>query len=425
MISKELSSTECVCVPARAGQKESAVDAVGLVLFCGAFLFSVFAPMVAPIFIVMSFHRGRNAFAFAVLTALWLSVLAYGVETTVVADIDRYTASLPIYRELSLWQAPSARGVYSAEGAYAYNVFAWLFSRMGEDHLLRSGVVFVSYVFPIFVVTDYGHSNGWSTRRILVSTLVLLSVVPFVNQLSYAKSSPAFSLLLYAVYRDIYKSKGKVVNVCIYVLAAMFHSSTLVISVLRLIYGLSRRNLTIGLLSVVALFPTATILYSLIPSGVWNISGLSIIGSALRKFSIYSTYVDEGWALESQTSSLLLGYRYYFAGIAIGYILLRMGNRHLESDILDFGVLWASVCLTVSVVFDVDVFFRFAMPFVALFALLFLSKEIVRWKRLSHLFAAGVMAVGLIVQAAYLASLSDFTAFTTNLMFGGLELFLE
>ena len=383
-----------------------------------ALLSCLLFPFASIIFIFLYVRSEKHSsVALAILVALCSGAIAYGVNTTLMADIDRYTNSLSIFRETSFWNLLSIKGVYSSVGSHGYNLFAWIVSRFGSDQLLRSAVTASFYSVLAFIVDDYAKSQGWPFRKTCVALLVSMAIPPFFNVLSYAKSTPAFSVLLLALYLDFEKRAKPVVLILLYAFAASTHSSVLPVIALRVMMLFVKNEIAIYGISL-ALLPVSNTLSAALPASFRTIPVLSIFVSALDKFSVYSQFSDWGWAAASQHSVLLMGYRYYFGAIAVFCILLVFRRYDIsKSGLLVFSGVWSALCIAVSIFFAADVFFRYAMPCSTLFVLASLSRK--DGVTLFINIALAVIAViGFVVQWAYLASVVDMSCFLLHGLFG-------
>lgn len=383
-----------------------------------ALLSCVLFPFASILFIILYVRSEKHSsVALAILVGLCSGAIAYGVNTTLMADIDRYTNSLPIFRETSFWNLLSIKGVYSSVGSHGYNLFAWIVSRFGSDQLLRSAVTATFYSVLAFIVDDYAKIQGWPFRKTCVALLVSMAIPPFFNVLSYAKSTPAFSVLLLALYLDFGKRAKPVVLILLYAFAASTHSSVLPVIALRVLMLFVKNEFVIYGISL-ALLPLSNMLSTALPASFRAIPVLSIFVSALDKFSVYSQFSDWGWAAASQHSVLLMGYRYYFGAIAVFCILLVFRRYDIsKSGLLVFSGVWSALCIAVSIFFAADVFFRYAMPCSTLFVLASLShKDDVTL--FSNIALAVIAIIGLVVQWAYLASVVDMPCFILHGLFG-------
>lgn len=383
-------------------------------------LLSCFLFPFASIFFIILYIRSEkhSSVGLAILVGLCSGAIAYGVNTTLMADIDRYTNSLPIFRETSFWDLLSIKGVYSSVGSHGYNLFAWIVSRFNDDHLLRSAVTATFYSVLAFIVDDYAALQGWSFRRTCAALLISVAIPPFFNVLSYAKSTPAFSLLLLALYLDFGKRTGPVVLILLYAFAASTHSSVLPVIALRVVLLFVKNEIAIYGISL-ALLPLSNMLSAALPASFRTIPVLSLFTSALDKFSVYSEFSDWGWAAASQHSVLLMGYRYYFEAIAVFCILLVFRRYDVsKSGLLVFSGIWSALCIAVSVFFAADVFFRYAMPCSTLFVLASLSHKDDAVNLFIDIALAIIAVIGFVVQWAYLASVADMSCFILHGLFG-------
>lgn len=371
-----------------------------------------------PFILLYAMEERHSSLLFALLVGLLAASLAYGVHTTVTADIDRYTESLKVFRETSFIGVFSIEGVYSSVGSHGYNLLAWVVSKFGNDQLLRSVVVFSFYSIASYIIDDYACHHQWGIATRISSSLLCVSIVPFFNILSYAKSTPAFSILLLAVYSDFEKHSNRFTLLLLYVLSASMHSAVLPVIALRLALLVFRSVIPVYLLGGL-LQPISALLSAAIPAALRNLPLISLFVYALDRFAMYSEFDGWGWAAASRDSILLNGYRYYFVAIALLYIVLRFfGKSDSKSRFLEFGGVWSALSITIALAISADVFFRYAMPAAVFFSLV--SMECMKGRMKSFLVCAlGLIAlVGVLVQLAYLASVCDMTTFALHGMFG-------
>lgn len=363
-------------------------------------------------------NRG-NKLIYAALIGLTAASFAYGVHTTVVADIDRYTNALPIFRQTPLNELLSINNVYSSVGAHGYNLMAWVISRLGNDHLLRSVVVFSFYCTSSYIIFDYGCDEGWSNRKTLAVITFAFCAIPFFNILSYAKSTPAFSIALLTIYLDIQKKINPVTAVCLYILAVSFHTSTIPIILLRYLYLIFGKNWKWCFSAVLLMFPIASILAQIVPSEWGTVPGLSLVVTALEKFKVYKDFSGWGWAAESQNSILSMGYRYYYIGIACLYIFATIiEERKKQADkVAQYGSIYAAWSIAVSIFFAADIFFRYTMPMTVLSSLEAFKIKLQHSKYINIILFI-IAGIGLVVQLAYLCRVADISRFVIHATIG-------
>ena len=384
-----------------------------------AAIFCIFFPF-ASIFFIALYARSEkhSGVGLAFLAGLCAGAIAYGVDTTLTADIDRYTNSLSVFRETALWDIFSITGVYSSVGSHGYNLFAWIVAQFGDDQLLRSAVTATFYSVLAYIVDDYGRLHGWSFGKTCIAFLICAAIPPFFNVLSYAKSTPAFALLLLTVYLDFEKRAKPMALVLLYFAAATIHSSVLPLIALRLFLLLIKNEFAIYCVSL-ALLPLSNLLSAALPASFRTIPVLSLFVSALDKFSVYSEFSDWGWAAASQHSVLLMGYRYYFVALSLLCILLVFKRFEIaKSGLLVFAGIWSALCIAVAAFFAADVFFRYAMPCSTLVVLAAMSHKKGAASPFINIALALFSIVGLAVQCAYLASVTDLSRFVLHGMFG-------
>lgn len=405
--------------PRRTAPSYSGISAYNNGYFFLALLSCFLFPFASILFIILYVRSEKHSsVGLAILVGFCAGSIAYGVNTTLMADIDRYTNSLPIFRETAFWDLLSIKGVYSSVGSHGYNLFAWVVSQFGDDQLLRGAVTATFYSILAFVVDDYARLHGWSYGRTCAALFASVAIPPFFNVLSYAKSTPAFSVLLLALYLDFGKRAKPVVLVLLYAFAASIHSSVLPVIVLRVLLLFVKNEVVIYGVSL-ALLPLSNLLSAALPASFRAIPVLSLFVSALDKFSVYSEFSDWGWAAASQHSVLLMGYRYYFGAVAILCILLVFGRFDISKNgLLVFSGVWSALCIAVSVFFAADVFFRYAMPCSTLFVLAALSYKNDAASLFINIALAVFAVVGFAVQWAYLASVADISRFILHGLFG-------
>lgn len=402
-----------------AASSYSRISAYNNGFFVLAIVFCLFFPFASVLFIALYARSEKHSsIGLAFLVGLCAGAIAYGVNTTLTADIDRYTNSLPVFRATAFWDLFSITGVYSSVGSHGYNLFAWIVSQFDNDQLLRSAVTASFYSVATYIVDDFGRRQGWTFGKICTALLICVAISPFFNVLSYAKSTPAFSLLLLTLYLDFEKRAKPVALTLLYVISASIHSSVLPLIALRVLLLLTKSEIAVYCVSL-ALLPLSNLLSAVLPPSFRTTPVLSLFVNALDKFSIYSEFSGWGWAAESQHSVLLMGYRYYFGAIALLCIFLVFRRFDItRSGLFVFSGIWSSFCIAVSVFFAADVFFRYAMPCSTLIVLAAMSRKEDAISPFIKIALALFAFVGLAVQWAYLASVADASCFVLHGLFG-------
>lgn len=385
-----------------------------------ASLSAIFFPLLAPIYICFALRGRQSPFLTAVAIGMLFGILASCIDTVVQSDLDRYASLIDSFRGLTLLEAANMGGSYS--GQIVYTLIFWLLANLRLGFLLNFIVGFVAYSVPTYILFDYclrEKTDRWHALIILCSYIVL---VPFFNMISYVRSTLAFSIVLLAAYLDLYRGKKSPIIYILYISAPLLHYSTLPIVALSFVAKAHIRSSILYLFGalIITIVPIVVAIQPVISLVFGGIPGLSIIASAANRLALYVRSTGDVWAIASQNSSLISGYRFLYMGMSLLGLFMygRLDGKEKIAPFYRLIFLWCLLTVSVGLFITFDVFFRYAMP-LAVLVLLIKGEQLKGYFGLivNSAFAIMIIASGF-VQIAYLAGMVDVTYFAYHFLLG-------
>lgn len=163
---------------------------------------------------------GRTLF----LLTLTLSTLAYFVQPAPTMDLYRLWITADEYNRYSIMEMITS--IFSGWSSPLGLVYVCLISRFNH-HLLPAITVYLFYSNIFYIIKDYWKKHEISKSSVAVVLLFFLSRGVYGELISGIRSMLAFSFVARCIYDEIYNKKSIIWNVPIYVIAALFHSSSM------------------------------------------------------------------------------------------------------------------------------------------------------------------------------------------------------
>jgi len=192
-----------------------------------------------------SFHK------YVWMYALTFGMLAYCFNPVYEIDLSRYFGQLDYCRTIPFSRALSWRD----DGLIIKNLVFWLVSKTGDNHilpLLSVGIVYGVAGFVSVSALDERKSDLW---KLLLFQVMLL---PMYNIVSNVRNVAAFSLLIWAAYRDLVNKKRDMLTLALYILPCFIHMTGFVLVLFRISLVLLKKQPYIGLLLTLGI-PSASI----------------------------------------------------------------------------------------------------------------------------------------------------------------------
>lgn len=158
------------------------------------------------------------------LLTLVLSILAYFVQPAQTMDLYRLWITADDYNRYPVIQMVTK--IFSGWSSPLGLVYVCLLSRLNH-HLLPAVTAFLFYSNISYIIKDFWKKHECSNSSMVLVLLFFLSRGVYGEVISGIRSMLAFSFLARCIYDEIYNKKSVVYNIPIYIIAALFHSTSM------------------------------------------------------------------------------------------------------------------------------------------------------------------------------------------------------
>lgn len=195
-------------------------------------------------------NRWRKYFPLYVLSVF---LIVYSFNPTGGSDLVRYFSFMDDMGEMTLEEVFLA---IRFERLYVTKILFWICGRYNLHHLITALSTAIVYGVTGYITCDYGESSG--TLKIVPKILLLqFLAMPFLQIISNLRNISSFSLVILAVYRDVYKKKGFIKNLWLYILPCMIHQNAFVLVLFRFLLLFIRGTWIFVFTPIgIAIFPT-------------------------------------------------------------------------------------------------------------------------------------------------------------------------
>lgn len=269
-------------------------------------------------------------------------------------DLSRYYDAIISFKNSSLYEIIQI----DKEKLYIQDILYYLVSRTGNEHIIAFLTGFIVYSISNYVMFD---TIERSKRKFKTSEIVMLSIIsvgivsPYLI-LCNVRCIMAYSIVCFAIYRDLVQEKKNLITLLLYIIPIGLHSSAIIIIFIRIISGIFKSINTLALLISIFL-PT---IINFAHSSFQNI-GFGAIGKLIKnvinKAYYYLYWTEGGWASKvgqffSNKFNRITGCIFL---VIIIFILLVHNKRRIKNKPLDnkmirflyFSAIFALGCLSI------------------------------------------------------------------------------
>lgn len=184
--------------------------------------------------IVFIWKNPTNWRKFLWMLVLELMLLAYSYEPTNNGDLIRYFQIMENISRLNFIEVIFRTDNWLYDNLFLINTIFWAISKTGLLGLLPAMTVGIVYGIAFYITCDCAerYNKIHSIRYLLLLQLMLL---PFYNIINNIRNVIAFSLVLYALYREKIQLKNNINTKLLYISSCFIHPFALLGIGIRLI----------------------------------------------------------------------------------------------------------------------------------------------------------------------------------------------
>lgn len=337
---------------------------MALLMFLGGIVAS--APILALFFWIGTIKGSSKWRLLLVLYWTMIFLVSYSIEPHATNDITRYWTQLENCGRMSFSQVVD----YLNDGLIVENILFWFFGKLGDVRLLPALSASCVYTIAAYIAGDASRRIG--AQKYLVYGLILqLSMLPFFSIVNNLRNVSAFSIIVFAAYRDFVEKKKNLITLALYIMPVFMHKTGVVLLIARLLVPLFKRVFSLSV--VLILF-----LSSLIGMTYNNLNRLPIGGTLglilnrlIRSAYRYMT-VDTEYSIKVRNSLAQTTLRYLVMGATVlmlimVYYYIRKNVLYKEFENLGIFCFFCGIITLSCNIFDIPAYWRFSCASIILF----------------------------------------------------------
>lgn len=157
-------------------------------------------------------------------------------------DLVRYLEMVRGYADLKFLQIFNA-GMY--KDLYVIDIWFWLVAKTGDYQLVTSISCFLNYLIWLYIFQDFCKQNNISTLSQGMFTIALFGLINFSVVVNSVRGLLAFTLIMLAIYRELYQKKKNILTYFLYVVPLGMHFAAVLILIMRLLLCLKEKFIKI------------------------------------------------------------------------------------------------------------------------------------------------------------------------------------
>lgn len=117
---------------------------------------------------------------------------------------------------------------------YALNVLIWIANKMGDIHLVPALSVFVVYYICFYVTCKTAEQECFSSNYLIMYLMMAMVCLDWYGLTNNLRNVLAFTVIGFAIYRDVYLKKRNVWTIICYCIPIFIHPTALIFVLVRL-----------------------------------------------------------------------------------------------------------------------------------------------------------------------------------------------
>lgn len=262
--------------------------------------------------------------------AISMATIAYCYMPKGDPDIVRYFDYVERLKGSSLEFALN-NGPRGEENLYTFTFVAWIIGQIGDIHMLPALSTFIVYFTGFYITCRVGNDMKVN-RGIVVSYIIFIIVsLNFYSITNNVRNVCAFSLMLLAIFRDVYLKKHDIGTILLYILPIFLHPSAVILIAVRFAIELPAKLKFVMLIIAINVVPLLDFMQNLIFKINYNNAILGIVKTMMWKANYYFIETDSAWGDFVSRSTSYRIERYSDIGIAIIFCFIIVNCRNNNS----------------------------------------------------------------------------------------------
>lgn len=165
--------------------------------------------------------------------AMFAGSFAFGYIPTFSSDLVRYVEYVQRVSSMPLASALTD-SVHADENLWFFALVCWVIGKTGLPQILATVSTFLVYYIGLYLTGSIGEKTGADRSQINYYFLFIMLGANFYWIINNVRNVLSFSLIGFAMYRDVFEEKRDPATLALYILPLFIHSSAFMILILRI-----------------------------------------------------------------------------------------------------------------------------------------------------------------------------------------------
>ncbi|WP_448782202.1 hypothetical protein [Blautia sp.] len=264
--------------------------------------FIIICPPIGMILALFCLCKGYNNWKINVFCISYaMAVFAYCYIPTVDSDLVRYHQVIQQVKEMSFIDAANYN-LYGEGNLYSFMALCWILGKISQPNLLQAISVFSVVYIASYVNYRIANDNKIMHKESFYSLLFLLLNLNFYILVNNVRNVFAFSLICYAVFRELYLKKRDLLTIFLYVIPCFMHASAILLVLFRIILPFTKKIKWVLLVLIILMKFVVGYLSGFLGGIASGNVVVQLIVSMLNKGNRYYNNYDSAWAMAAHSS---------------------------------------------------------------------------------------------------------------------------
>lgn len=199
---------------------------------CGEFIF-IFLAFIVYVFIYNSKNYKKTKIILFTYVIV-LSILSYLFRPFCVIDLTNLQGYLKPYYSHLTWNQMVDNMLNTPD--FARYFYFFLIAKTGDPNLLQTFVTTIVYSIIFYTIYDYSKLKNYDTKVVAKTVFLFMMFGQYIDLISGIRSTTAFALFYFCIYREFFQNKSILINIPLYLLSFGFHIAVVPAIGIRLLF---------------------------------------------------------------------------------------------------------------------------------------------------------------------------------------------
>lgn len=288
-------------------------------------IFTLLSPLLSfPVSLYSIYRDNKHWRVYIFSLAMFFAAMSYCYTPLNETDLTRYWIMVQQISGMDFSYA-----VFNAYAGgnivlYTFNFMAWIVGRLGDLHLLSAISTFAVYYTAFYITCYIGENSKNEWKYVFRYLIFIMCVMSWYSVANNVRNIMAFSVVGFAVFRDVYQKKRDLITVILYAVSIFIHPTAIIFIAIRLVLNITAKLKIIFLIAVAFVTPIINFIYNTF----MGITSNSLITWVINRAYFYFNDNSSEWGLAVQASGFQTFQRIVYVSLALVFCVYFILNSY-------------------------------------------------------------------------------------------------